>query len=112
MSLLNLTVKHGRTLDEARAHLQRAVSEIRARFGTMIHRVEWGTDGNAVKLFGPGVEVAVLVDAQEVHATVDAPLLGGLLASPLLAGLKGILQENFSKPLPPPAGGKSLPRQQ
>jgi hypothetical protein len=109
MSLLNLTVKHGRTLDEARAHLERAVTEIRARFGSMVHRVEWSDDRNAVKLFGPGVEAALRVDPQEVHATVDAPLLGGLLASPLLAGLKGILQENFKKPLPPPTARPTGP---
>ena len=33
MSLLNLTVKHGRTLEEARAQLEASINQVRSRFG-------------------------------------------------------------------------------
>ncbi len=33
MSLINLSVKHGKTLEEARTRLELTVNEVRARFG-------------------------------------------------------------------------------
>ena len=104
MSLINLSVKHGRTLEEARTKLETTVQEVRTRFSSLVQRVEWAADHNRVKLFGPGYEVEMWVDAQDLHVVGDFPLLGGLLGNPLLSGLKGLIQHNFQKQLP---GGKA-----
>jgi hypothetical protein len=100
MSELNLSLKHHRTLDEARRGLEDTVREAQARFGAMIQKVDWSPDRNSVSLTGTGFTGRVWVDAQEVHAVVDVPLLGQLLASPLVAGLKGILEKRVVKQLP------------
>jgi hypothetical protein len=100
MALINLSVKHGKTLDEARTLLETAVREVQGRFGPMVQRVEWSDDRNGVKLSGVGFEAEMRVDPQDVHVSGDLPFLGNLLASPLVAGLKGIVQQTFQKHLP------------
>lgn len=97
MSLINLSVKHGRTLEEARARLEVAVAEVSRSFGVLIRRVEWADDRNRVRLEGSGFWVEMWVDPQEVHATGDIPILGGLLGGPLGSGLKQIVQQTFQK---------------
>jgi hypothetical protein len=100
MSLINLSVKHGRTLDEARGRLEAAVTEVHRNFGSMIQRVDWAADRAGVRIDGSGFWVEMRVDAQDVHATGDIPLLGGLLGGPLASGLKQIVQQTFQKKLP------------
>ncbi len=100
MSELNLSLKHHRTLDEARAGLEQTVREAQARFGGMIHRVDWSADRNTVTLAGTGFTGRVWVDAQEVHAVVDVPFLGQLLGNTVMGGLKGLLEQRFPKQLP------------
>jgi hypothetical protein len=99
LSLVNLTVKHGRSLEEARAQLETAVSEVGARFGSLVRRVDWARDRNSVKLFGTGFEAEIRVDAVEVHLTADVPILGQFLAGPFVSGLKSIVQKTFQKRL-------------
>jgi hypothetical protein len=99
MSAIQLTVKHGRSLEEARQQLERAVDEVRSRFALMVQNVEWSNDRNWVKLTGTGFVVEMRVDATDVHVTGDIPILGKLLSSPLAAGLKQIVQQNFQKRL-------------
>src|SRR3954451_15436191 len=100
MSLINLSVKHGRTLDEAKTRMEMAVGEVSRTFGGMIRRVEWGADRDRVRIDGAGFWVEMWVDAQEAHATGDIPVLGGLLGGPLASGLKQIVQQAFQKKLP------------
>jgi hypothetical protein len=95
MSLINLSVKHGRTIEEARSRLETAVAEVSRNFGAMIRHVEWADDRNRVRIDGTGFGIEMWVDAQEVHATGDIPILGGLLGS----GLKQIVQQVFQKKL-------------
>ncbi len=99
MSLINLSVKHGLTLDEARSRLEVAVAEVSRTFGTMIQRVEWADDRNRVRIEGTGFWVELWVDVEEVHATGDIPFLGGLLGGPLASGIKQIVQQAFQKKL-------------
>ena len=99
MPLINLTVAHGRTLDDARQRLEAAVHQISTQFGTVIRQVEWAADRTRVKLDGGGIRVEMWVDAQEVHATGDIPVLGALLGGPLATGLKQIIQRTFQKSL-------------
>jgi Putative polyhydroxyalkanoic acid system protein (PHA_gran_rgn) len=98
MPLFKLSVKHGRTLDEARSRLEMAVGEARLRFAPLVRRVEWSADRDAVRLGGIGFQVEMRVDAREIHVTGDFPALGGVLNSPLAAGLRGIVQRAFEKP--------------
>jgi hypothetical protein len=100
MSLLNLTVRHGRTLEDARRGLEAAVQRISGQFGPLVRRVEWASDRHRVKLEGAGFWVEMWVDAQDVHATGDIPMLAGLLGGQLGSGLKQILQQTFQKKLP------------
>ena len=100
MPLIDLTVKHGRTLDDARRGLEAAVHRVSGQFGTLVRRVEWTADRNRVKLDGVGFWVEMWVDPDVVRATGDIPLLAGLLGSQFGSGLKQILQQTFQKKLP------------
>jgi hypothetical protein len=99
MSLINLSLKHGRTADEARASLEKAVADVRGMFGAMIQRADWSGDRSKVRLDGAGFWVEMSVDDQHVHATGDIPVLGNLLAGPLGRGLKKVLEDRFQKKL-------------
>lgn len=99
MSLIKLSVKHNRTLEEARTQLAAAVNQVQTRFGSLVQRVVWSADHEMVKLYGTGFEVEMRVDAQEVHVDADLPFLGGLLGGPFVAGLKSIVQQTFHKQL-------------
>ena len=100
MSLISLSVKHGRTQEEARIRLDAAVVEVSRTFGAMIRRVEWAADRNRVRIDGSGFWVEMWVDELEVHASGDIPVLGGLLSGPLASNLKRIVQQTFQTKLP------------
>ena len=99
MPLINLSVKHGRTLEEARSQLETAVQRVHSQFGALIRQVRWSVDRSRVRLDGMGFSVEMWVDVYEVHVSGDLPLLGALLGSPLVAGLKQIVQQTFQKRL-------------
>ena len=99
MSLINLSVKHGQTLEEAQRRLETAVREVHSRFQALLRRVEWSADRQQVRLDGVGFWVEMRVDAQEVYVCGDIPLLGGLLGSPVASSLKQIVQRTFQKRL-------------
>jgi Putative polyhydroxyalkanoic acid system protein (PHA_gran_rgn) len=101
MPLIDLTLQHGQTLDEARRRLQTAVDEVNARFGSMIRRTEWAADRNRVKLDGVGFWAEMSVDVQVLHATGDIPILGQLLGNRFTSGLRQIVERTFQKKLPP-----------
>ena len=98
MPLINVTVAHGQTLEEARRRLENAVDDVCSQFGG-VSRVQWAADRSRVKLEGAAVKVEMWVDAQYVHATGDLPILGKLLGGPLASGLKQIVQQAFQKKL-------------
>jgi hypothetical protein len=100
MPLINLSVQHRQTLEEARSRLETAVDKVHRQFGPLVRQVTWSADRNRVRLDGVGFWVELWVDAYEVHASGDIPLLGGLLGSPIATRLKQILQGSFQKPLP------------
>jgi hypothetical protein len=99
MPLINLSMKHGRTLEEARTQLETAVHKVQTQFAALVRRATWSADRNQVRLDGVGFWVEMWVDAEEVHASGDIPLLGRLLGSPVSTGLKQILQQTFQKKL-------------
>ena len=101
MPLIDLTLQHGQTLEEARRRLEMTVSEMTGKFGSMVQRVEWAADRGRVKLSGVGFWIEMSVDIEALHATGDIPILGRLLSGPLIAGLRQIVQRTFQKNLPP-----------
>jgi hypothetical protein len=100
MPLMNLSVQHGHTFDEARRRLETAVHEITSRFGTLVRRVEWSTDRSQVRLEGIGFWIEMQVDAQAVHVSADIPVLGRLLGGSVTTRLKEIVQHTFQQKLP------------
>jgi hypothetical protein len=104
MPLINMSVQHGQSLEEARSRLEAAVHKVLSQFGALVRHVAWSADHSRVRLDGIGFWVELWVDGQEVHATGDIPMLGALLGSPVAAGLKQILQQTFRKPL---TGGRT-----
>jgi len=100
MPLLDLTIRHGRTLEEAQRGLETAVHRVAGQFRGLVRRTEWAPDRQRVKLEGIGFWAELWVDAEAVHATGDVPILGGLLGAQLGEGLKQIVQQTFQKKLP------------
>jgi Putative polyhydroxyalkanoic acid system protein (PHA_gran_rgn) len=100
MPLINLSVKHGRTMEEARNQLETAVHRVHSQFKALIRQVAWSADRSRVRLDGVGFWVEMWVDAQEVHVSGDLPLLGRLLGSPMTTALQRIVQQTFQKKLP------------
>jgi len=100
MSLINLSVQHGQTLEEAQRRLETAVHDVHSRFSALVRHVEWSAGRRRVRLDGTGFWVEMWVDAQEVHVSADIPLLGGLLGGPVATELKQIVQRTFQKTLP------------
>jgi hypothetical protein len=101
MPLIDLTLRHGQTLEEASRRLEIAVNEVNTRFASMIRRTEWAVDRSRVKVEGAGFWLEMSVDAQSLHATGDIPILGRLLGSQFVSGLKQIVERTFQKKLPP-----------
>jgi Putative polyhydroxyalkanoic acid system protein (PHA_gran_rgn) len=99
MPLINLSVQHGRTLEEARSRLEAAVDKVHSQFRALVRQVTWSADRSWVRLDGMGFWVEMWVDAQQVHVSGDIPLLAGLLGSSVATGLKQILQQTFPKRL-------------
>jgi hypothetical protein len=100
MPLINLTVQHGQTYDEARHRLGTVVPDISSKFGVLLRRVEWAADRNRVRLEGIGFWIELWVDALAVHVTGDAPILGRLLGRSPSTRLTHILEASFRKQLP------------
>ena len=99
MPLINLTVKHGRTVEEARARLEQSVDDVSTKFRSLVQRVEWTSDRNGVKLFDTGFEIEMRVDTEAVHLVGDIPLIGKLLGSPIINSLRSVLEDRFQKKL-------------
>jgi hypothetical protein len=99
MPIINLSVQHGQSLEEARSRLETAVHKVMSQVGALVRQVTWSDDHSWVRLDGIGFWAQLWVDAQEVHATGDIPLLGALFGRPLATGLKQILQQTFRKQL-------------
>ncbi|HEX3656969.1 MAG TPA: polyhydroxyalkanoic acid system family protein [Pirellulales bacterium] len=99
MSLIRFSMRHGRTLDEARAQLEATVSQVQTKFAPLIQRVEWNATRDQVMLYAVGGQLDLRVDPQELHLEADIPLVSRLLGQPLIAGLKGLLEQTFQKKL-------------
>jgi len=99
MSLMKFSVKHERSLDEAKEVLQQTVDDVNRHFGMLINKVEWNDERTDVMIDAKGADIHVWIDALEVHLTCDVPLLGKLLGGPVVETLKGLVQDRFQKKL-------------
>ena len=101
MSLINLSVKHGRSLDEARSNLEKAVGDVHGLLKSMVRRTEWSPNRDRVRIDGTGFWVEMKVDAEHVHATghIPFPFLGGFLGGPIAGELKQIVEKTFQRKL-------------
>ena len=54
MPLINLSVRHGQSLQEAQSRLQTAVNKVMNQFGALVRQVAWSTDHSRVRLDGRG----------------------------------------------------------
>lgn len=100
MSMITFSLEHGRTVDEARASLEKTVTDLQGLFGAMIRQADWSGDRDRVRLHGPGFWVEMSVDDRQVHASGDIPMLAGLLGGPLGGGLRKVIENRFPKKLP------------
>ena len=101
MSVVSLTVQHGRTKEEAARRLETAVGEVSNKLGAVLRRVDWAADRDRVKLDGVGFSLEMWVDDQAVHVTGDIPFLGRLFGSPVASQVKAIVERTFQKRLSP-----------
>jgi hypothetical protein len=101
MSQIQLSLKHGRTLEEARTQMASAVNQVKSSFSGLVQDVQWAGDGNAATLKGKGFTIDMRVDADTLHLTGDLAFLGALLKGPVVNGLKKIVEKTFQKRLPP-----------
>jgi hypothetical protein len=100
MSMINLSLKHGRTLEEARLRMAKVVADVNTRFALLVNSVIWSEDRNEVVITGPGFEVRMRVDEQFISLWADVALLGRLLSGPLAEVLKGLVERHFPPRLP------------
>jgi len=100
MSVINLSLEHGQTLEQARTRMRTAVGEVQNRFGALVRSVSWSAEGDQARIDGAGFWVEMKVDAKHLHATGDIPVLAGLLGGPMTKGLKQIVEHTFQKKLP------------
>ena len=99
MSQMKFSVKHERTLEDAKQVLRSTVDDVTKHFSMLVDNVEWNEDKSDVQIAAKGAAVHVWVDAVEVHLTCDVPLLSKLLGAPVVEKLKGLVEDRFQKKL-------------
>jgi hypothetical protein len=97
MPLINVSVQHHRTVEDARAHLASVVAETRGKFGPMIRRVDWAPDRDSVAMSGVGFRIDMRVDPESIHVTGDIPLVSGLLGGSMAKRIEGVVRDALEK---------------
>src|SRR5690242_7239461 len=100
MALMNVSVKHGQTLDAASSHFERGVEDVSTKYAKWIQGVEWSPDRRAATFSGQGYVVTASVDADEVHVRGHIPLFAKIFSGPL----ESYLRQMFQKPSETEAG--------
>lgn len=98
MSMINMRMKHGRSLEEAKAALAQTVREIQTRFAPLLHRIQWDPQSTKVRLEGTGFWAELWVDPLEAHGTGDISMFAGLFGGGL--NLNQLFQSTFENALP------------
>ena len=99
MSLIALSLKHDKTLEEARGDLESVVQQVHDLFGMLIRQTVWSPDQSEVRLDGRGFWIEMSVDDVLVHVTGDIPVLGHLLGGRVSSSVQQIVQKTFQKQL-------------
>lgn len=99
MSMIQVSLQHNTTLDDAKFSLENAIVDIRKRFGAFVKDVTWSDDRSMATLSGRGIVLEFSVDAVHVRVQGDIPLLGRMLGTTvgkkLSDGLRLELQSQF-----------------
>ena len=66
MAGLNITVKHGQTLEAARASFQKAITQVHAEHNRWIRHVEWSADQSSAVLSGPSYQITLSFEEARV----------------------------------------------
>lgn len=74
MAGLNITVKHGQTIEAARANFYKAITEAHSEHSRWIRHVEWSDDRSSAVLSGPSYQITLSFDDQNVYARGNVPL--------------------------------------
>lgn len=99
MSMIHFSIEHGRDLAEAKLRLADAVTEVRAKMGSLVERTTWSDGDTKVLIAGKGFEVTLQVDARTVQVDGDLPWVAKLLGNPLVAGIKHAIEQKFQPKL-------------
>ena len=97
MSVINLSLEHGQTLEQARSRMRMAVGEVQKLFGALVRTVSWSAEGDQARIDGTGFWVEMKVDAKHLHATGDIPMLAGLLGGPWRKALRRLWSVTFRR---------------
>lgn len=97
MAELNITVKHGQSLDDARINFEKAITAAHKEHGHWIKTVEWSDDRTSAILSGPAYRVTLSFDEQNVHVRGTIPLALKLLERPIRRFVEELLERDRNK---------------
>jgi hypothetical protein len=83
MAEMNMSVKHGLSLDAARVNFERSITTAQAEHGRWIKGVDWSPDRSSAVLTGPGYRVTLSFDEENVYARGTISLALKLLERPI-----------------------------
>jgi hypothetical protein len=99
MSVINVSLEHGQTFEQARSRMRTAVGDAQKLFGALVRTVSWNANGDQARIDGTGFWIEMKVDAKHLHATGDIPVLAGLLGGPMAKRLEQVVERSFQKKL-------------
>jgi Putative polyhydroxyalkanoic acid system protein (PHA_gran_rgn) len=94
MAKLNIALDHGQAPTTAQSNFERAMSAAQSRFGMWIHRADWSTDRDSVKMAGPGFDVELSFDDQRIYAHGTVPFAFKLMKVPIRAFITQALAQD------------------
>jgi hypothetical protein len=83
MGELKIALKHGQTVEDARANFEKVIAEAQARHARWIKQVEWSADRTSAVVCGPAYRLTLSYDEQNVYAKGNVPLALKLLEGPV-----------------------------
>lgn len=90
MSHIDIRRKHTRTLNDARAAIERVAEHLAEKFD-----VEYGWDGNTMEFSRGGVDGHIAVSAKDVHVTAQLGFLLGAIKGPIEREIHQYLDREF-----------------
>jgi hypothetical protein len=98
MALINFSIQHKLSHEEAKARLASAAGEVRKRYGPLVQQAEWSADREVLTVRASGAVAEMHAEADRVHATIDVPVLSGLLGGRMTETIKDIVRRQLGGP--------------